>query len=419
MIRAAAALLALAALPARADELPPPAQLAERAAALLPRLVELRRDLHAHPELSNREVRTGRVLAERLRAIGLTVRDKVAGNGVVATLRGGRPGPVVAIRADIDALPIDEPPGAPYRSQTPGVKHACGHDVHAAIAIGVAELLWPLRARLPGEVRFLLQPAEEGPPPGERGGASLMIAEGALDPPPAAILGLHVMPTMDVGRAAIRAGGAMASADRFLATVRGKRAHGAAPHDGVDAVVVAAEAISALQTIRSRRVDPAEPVVVSIGRVQGGNRYNILADEVQLEGTVRALDEGLRRRVHALMREILGGVTAAHGARYDLSIEETAPLTTNEPALTGRVRRSLERALGAAAVAEMPAQMVSEDFGYYQRKVPGAYFFLGVRNAKRGITAMIHTPEFDADEAAIAVGVRAMAEAALGELGAR
>jgi amidohydrolase len=399
--------------------LPTVAELAQQVDKLAPGLIALRRDLHMHPELSNREVRTGRVVAERLRAIGLEVREHVAGHGAVAVLRGGRPGPTVAVRADLDALPIDEPRGKPYASQTPGVKHACGHDVHTAVAIGVAELLWPLRAELAGEVRFLMQPAEESAPPGEKGGAPVMIAEGALRPKPAIILGLHVMPKIEVGKVALRPGPTLAAADRFLVTIQGKKTHGAYPQDGIDAVAVAAEAISALQTIRSRRVDTLDPMVLSIGRVQGGNRFNIIADEVELEGTVRTLDAGVRQKVHALMREILGGVTKAHGASYKMTIEEVAPLTSNDPAATERVRRSLERALGATQVGEVSRQLGAEDFGYYQHEIPGVYYFLGVANAKKGITAMIHTPAFDVDESAISVGVRAMAEAVLGELGLR
>jgi len=411
--------VALPALAARA-EVPSPAELARKIDALVPSLIELRRDLHAHPELSNREVRTGALIAARLRKLGLDVRDHVAGNGVVATIHGGRPGSTIAVRADLDALPIAEPPGKPYASQNPGVKHACGHDAHTAIAVGVAELLWPLREGLAGDVRFLFQPAEEGAPAGERGGAIVMIEAGALDgPKPAAILGLHVLPKYEVGEVAVRSGPTMAVADRFVATIRGKKTHGAYPQDGIDAVAVAAEAVTALQTIRSRRVDTLEPMVLSVGRIQGGNRYNIIADEVVLEGTIRTLDEPLRKRVHALMREILAGVTAAHGARFELAIEETAPLTVNDDALTRRVQASLERALGAAHVHSVDKQMGAEDFGYYQRKIPGTFFFLGVANQRKGITAMLHTPAFDLDEAAIGIGVRAMSEAVLGELHVR
>ncbi len=214
---------------------PTPEAIAAQARALAPRLVEIRRDLHMHPELSNREVRTGRLIAERLRKLGLEVREHVAGNGVVATLRGGRPGPTIAVRADIDALPIDEAGNAPYRSQNPGVKHACGHDVHTAVALGVAELLSTMKARLPGQVRFLFQPAEEGAPTGERGGAALMIEQGALDPPPAAILGLHVWPLLEVGQLGVRAGSTMASADKLSITILGEKSHGAVPQNGVDA----------------------------------------------------------------------------------------------------------------------------------------------------------------------------------------
>jgi amidohydrolase len=400
---------AAAAMPGRARAEVYDARIVAAADALRDKLVAQRRDLHMHPELSNREERTAKVVADRLRALGLEVKTGIAHHGVVAVLKGGRPGPVVAVRADLDALPIQEVGNAPYKSQIPGVKHACGHDVHTTIELGVAEVLSGMRAELPGTVKFIFQPAEEGVPEGEEGGAPLMIKEGALDGPrPSAIFGLHVMSTVPVGAVSFNAGATMAAADRFVVTIHGKKVHGAYPHEGVDAVTVAAECVTALQTIRSRRTDTTEPLVISIGSIHGGNRFNIIADEVRLEGTVRTLSEELRRKIPQLMRQTLGGVTAAYGASYELKYYENAAITYNDPALTARTTPSLKRALGEANVLPRRAQMGAEDFSYYQRVIPGFYYFLGVGNPKKGITAMIHTPEFDVDEDALVVGVKAM-----------
>ena len=261
-------------------------------------LVECRRDFHIHPELSNLEERTARVVAERLRALGLDeVKTNVGKHGIVALLKGAKPGPVVAVRTDMDALPIQETIDVPYKSQTPGVKHACGHDVHMTVELGVAEVLSKMREQISGTIKFIFQPAEEGPPPGEEGGASLMIKEGALENPrPSAIFGLHTMPTIEAGQIAYHVGPAMASSDRILITIRGKKSHGALPHLGVDAIVVAAECITALQTIHSRRIDPLEPLVITIGTIKGGDRNNIIADEVTMTGTMRTFSEDVRKR---------------------------------------------------------------------------------------------------------------------------
>src|SRR5687767_9122808 len=280
---------------------------ASEAQALRAKLVEMRRDFHMHPELSNREERTARVVAERLRKLGFEdVKTGVGRHGVVALLRGGKPGPVVAVRADMDALPIDETIDVPYKSRNAGVKHACGHDLHMSVQLGVAELLLKRRAELPGTVKFIFQPAEEGPPAGEEGGAPLMVKEGVLaNPKPEVIFGLHSDPSRDAGTVGYTSGGAMASADRFLARIKGKKVHAAWPHEGIDATVLAAECVLALQSIRSRRIDPSEPMVLTIGSIHGGNRFNIVTDEVLLEGTVRTLDEDVRGKVHRVMREIL------------------------------------------------------------------------------------------------------------------
>jgi amidohydrolase len=385
-------------------------EIARAAEALRPKLIEMRRDFHMHPELSNREERTSRVVAERLRALGLDeVKTDVAKHGIVALLKGGKPGPVVAVRADMDALPIQETIDVPYKSQNPGVKHACGHDVHTSIELGVAEILSRMREQIPGTVKFIFQPAEEGAPAGEEGGAALMIKEGALENPrPQAIFGLHVMPTIEVGKIGTNSGPAMASADRFVITLHGKKVHGAYPQGGIDTVVVASECVMALQTIRSRRIDTLDPLVISVGSIHGGNRFNIIADEVKLEGTVRTLNEDVRRHVQQLMRETLAGVTSAYGASFEMDYEEGAAVTYNDPKLVEETLPTMRRILGEENVLTPRPQMGAEDFSYFARVIPGFYYFLGVRNEAKGITAMLHTPEFDVDEESLVVGVKVM-----------
>ncbi|MBA2340610.1 MAG: amidohydrolase [Pyrinomonadaceae bacterium] len=390
-------------------------RITQMAEAMRARLIAQRRDFHIHPELSNREERTARVVAERLRELKFDeVRTNIARHGVVGILRGGRPGATIAVRADMDALPINEMMNVPYRSQNAGVKHACGHDVHTSVELGVAEILSSMRAEIPGTIKFIFQPAEEGAPAGEEGGAALMIKEGVLENPrPAAIFGLHVMPNIEVGQVGYNSGAAMASSDKFIITVHGKKVHGAYPHDGIDAVTVAAECITALQTIRSRRVDTTEPLVLSIGIVQGGNRFNIIADEVKLEGTVRTLNEDVRKRVQALMRETLAGVTSAYGASYEMQYEEGAAVTFNDPKLVEETLPVMRRVMGESNMVTRKPQMGAEDFSYYQRVVPGFFYFLGVGNKSKGITAMIHTPEFDVDEESLVIGTRLMSNVLL------
>jgi amidohydrolase len=382
---------------------------AQAAESLRAKLVEQRRDLHMHPELSNREERTSRVVAERLKALGLDVKTGVARHGVVAILKGAKPGPVIAVRADMDALPIQENIDVPYKSKNAGVKHACGHDVHTTVQLGVAEVLSRMRDQIAGTVKFIFQPAEEGPPPGEEGGAPLMIKEGTLENPrPQAIFGLHVMPNIEVGQIGYNSGPAMASSDRFVITIRGKKVHGAYPHDGIDTVVVAAEAVSALQTIRSRRINTMEPLVITIGSIHGGNRFNIIADEVVLEGTMRTLNEEVRARAIEMMRATLAGVTSAYGAKFEIEFDKPNPVTYNDPKLVEEMLPTLRRVVGEANVITPKPQMGAEDFSYFQKVIPGFYYFLGVGNRAKGITAMIHTPEFDVDEESLVIGVKAM-----------
>ncbi|HSE31664.1 MAG TPA: amidohydrolase [Pyrinomonadaceae bacterium] len=386
------------------------AKITQAAEAMRDKLIAQRRDFHMHPELSNREERTSRVVAERLRALGLTdIKTGVAHHGVTALLVGGKPGPVVAVRADMDALPIQETIDVPYKSQTPGVKHACGHDVHTTVALGVAEVLAGMKAEIPGTIKFIFQPAEEGPPAGEEGGARLMVKEGVMqNPAPTAIFGLHTIPTLEVGQIAYISGAAMASSDKIYITIRGKSSHGAQPQNGIDAIVVAAECITALQHIRSRRIDPQEPLVISIGMIQGGTRNNIIAAEVKMEGTMRALNEEVRTRAQSLMRETLQNVTAAYGATFELKFDENAAVTYNDPKLVEATLPTMKRVVGDANVVSIRPFMPAEDFSYFQRVVPGFYYYLGVGNSKRGITAGWHTPEFDVDEESLVVGVKVM-----------
>lgn len=392
------------------------ARVARAAEALRAQLSAQRRDFHMHPELSNREVRTSRVIAEKLRALGFDqVRTGVSEHGIVALLKGGRPGPLVAVRADMDALPVEETLDVPYKSRNKGVKHACGHDVHMTAALGAAEILSSLRAEIPGSVRFLFQPAEEGPPEGEDSGAVRMIREGALDNPrPLAIFGLHTNPMLPAGKIGYAPGPTMASSDTFFIQVKGRKVHAAWPHEGIDPVVVAAECVLALQTIPSRRIDPVEPVVITVGQIHGGNRHNIIPDEVRLEGTLRTHNENVRERVRSLMKEILSGVAAAHGAGAELRwAERSNPVTFNHPPLVEETLPAMRRTLGPENVVLTPPVMGAEDFSAYQKVIPGFFFWLGVRNEARGITGMLHTPEFDADEESLVVGAKVLSNVLL------
>ncbi len=375
-----------------------------------PRLVATRRDIHEHPELSNREARTSALVVARLKELGFEeIRTNVAGHGVVAVLKGGKPGTVVAVRADMDALPIKEVHSVPYKSAVEGVMHACGHDAHTTIELGVAEILSGMRSEIPGTVKFIFQPDEEGAP-GEMGGAEVMIKEGALEhPKPSAIFGLHVSPELEAGTLGYRAGGAQASAENIDIIIHGKMGHAAHPDRGVDAIVVAAECVSALQTIKSRRIDTFSPMILTIGTIHGGTKRNIMTDEVKMEGTLRTLDEKVRKRVEELMKETLDGITKANGATYELKTESITALVYNDPKLVEEALPAMRRAVGTENVLEVPARMGAEDFSYYQQVIPGFLFRLGCGNKARGITSDIHTPDFDIDEDCLVVGVKTMA----------
>ena len=334
---------------------------AERAEA---KVVAWRRDLHQHPELGNREVRTSGIVAEHLRALGLDeVREKVAKTGVVGVLRGGKPGPVVALRADMDALPVKEEVDVPfaskavadYNGQQCGVMHACGHDTHTAILMGVAELLTGMRAEMPGTVVFLFQPAEERPPIGEEGGARLMVQQGCLENPKVdAVFGLHVTSIHPTGRIGYRSGPLMASADQFRVFIRGSQTHGAMPWRGVDPIVVGSQVVMGLQTIVSRSLDlTKEPAVVTVGVFQGGVRNNIIPDDVKLEGTIRTFDEGQRDEIHAHVKRITEMISAAGGAKAHVHIDRGYPVTVNHPGLTEWSVPTLSRVAGEGSVREV------------------------------------------------------------------
>lgn len=400
------------------------AEIDRRATQVEGKVVAWRRDIHAHPELSNREVRTAQVVAEHLRALGLEVRTGVAHTGVVGVLRGGRPGPVVALRADMDALPVTEEVDVPfaskiratYNGQDVGVMHACGHDAHVAILMGVAEVLAGMRRDIPGTVKFIFQPAEEGQPTGETGGAELMIAEGALEnPKPAAIFGLHVFP-YPAGELMYRAGGIMASADALKIIVRGRQTHGAQPWSGVDPIVVTSQIVMGLQTITSRQVDiTAAPAIVTIGAVNGGIRNNIIPDSVVMIGTIRSFDAAMRRDIWARVRRTAESIAQSAGATAIVTIDSGPPVTYNDPALTERMAPVLRRVAGPNKVGISEAKTTAEDFSRYQEKIPGLFFFLGITppGTDPRAAAPNHSPRFFVDEAALPVGVRALSHLAV------
>jgi amidohydrolase len=394
-------------------------RIAREAEALKPKLIEIRRDFHMYPELSNREERTARVIAERLRALGFTdVRTGVAKHGVVALLKGGKAGGVIAVRADMDALPVTETIDVPYKSKNAGAKHACGHDVHLTVQLGVAEILSKLRNDVPGTIKFIFQPAEEGAPQGEKGGARWMIEEGVLEnPKPTAIFGLHSGPDFRAGSVGYTSGPFLASSDTFKITVTGRSVHGAYPHLGVDPIPVAAEIIQALQTIRSRRIVASQPFVLTIGKIEGGNRHNIIAPDVQMLGTMRTLDEEVRSQAKMLMKNILDGVAGANGVQTRLEWYDAGnAVTFNSPPLAHRAVGVMQRVLGEKNVQPAQPQMGAEDFSLYVQLIPGFFYWLGIANPEKGIGSPLHTAAFDVDENSLVTGVRVMSALLLDSL---
>jgi amidohydrolase len=394
-------------------------------AATMPKVVGWRRDLHQHPELGNRETRTSKLVADHLRSLGLEVRTGIAHTGVVGVLRGRIAGPVIALRADMDALPITEETDLPFRSlvtteyrgEQVGVMHACGHDAHTAILMGVAQVLASRRAELPGIVVFVFQPAEEGAPEGEEGGARVMLRENALDPRPEAIFGLHVWSTVRAGDVAYRSGPTMAGSDRFRIVVRGRQTHGAQPWRGVDPIVAAAQVVTSLQTIVSRQTDITRtPVVVTVGSIKGGIRFNIIPDSVEMYGTFRTYEPDVREQTMTRIRTAAENAAAASGATATFELQPgTNVPTVNDPELTARVVPALQRALGSEHVTQMPYVTAAEDFGAYAATVPGFFFFVGTTPPGQDpeTAPSNHSPRFFLDERALDTGLKAMLGIAL------
>lgn len=413
----AASVLAAAAALADADQ----AALDAAVRAVEPQVIAWRRDFHAHPELSNRETRTAEIVAKQLRALGLEVKTGLGLTGVAAVLRGAQPGPTIGLRADMDALPVTEQVDVPFKSkataefrgETVGVMHACGHDAHVAMLLGVAKVLAAQRQTLRGQVLFIFQPAEEGAPEGETGGASRMLAEGLFDiAKPEAVFGLHVIASLPTGVIGYRTGPMMAGSDSFTINVVGRQTHGSRPWGGVDPVVTAAEIISGLQTIVSRQIDITEiPTVISVGAIKGGIRFNIIPDSVEMVGTIRTFDTKVRADVIERMNRTVTHIAAANGATATLKVRDNfIPPVINNAALTQRVLPTLERTVGKDNVRTISLQTTAEDFSFYGQQVPAFFFWVGITPPDRdpATAAFNHSPLFYVDEAGMAVGMRAM-----------
>jgi amidohydrolase len=416
-----AAMTALSASAATVDQ-----RIDDLAKQVEPSVIACRRDIHQHPELGNRETRTSKLIADKLKSLGIEVKTPVAHTGVVGTLRGGKPGRTVALRADMDALPVVEQVDVPFKSTVRttynghevGVMHACGHDAHVAILLGVAEVLSKVREEIPGTVVFLFQPAEEGAPEGEEGGAELMVKEGALQNVNA-VFGLHVTSRYPVGEIAWKPGAMMAAVDSFKIVVRGKQTHGAYPWLGVDPIVVASQIVLGLQLIPSRQLDTTlAPSVVTVGAIHGGVRNNIIPDEVEMLGTIRSLDKAMREDIHARIKRTAEDIAAAAGAKAEVAIANGYPITYNDPALTQQAVPTLMRLAEKTEVVN--STLGAEDFSFYQQKVPGLFFWLGTRpkNQTAEEAASNHSPLFYVDESGLGLGVRALAHVAVDYLGA-
>jgi len=381
-------------------------QIHQLAKAYTPRFIDIRRHLHAHPELSYQEFETSAFVQSKLQEWGIPFRI-MAKTGVVALIEGKNPGKrIIALRADMDALPIQEQNDVPYRSVREGVMHACGHDVHTTCLLGAACILQQLKHEWEGAVKLIFQPGEERNP----GGASIMIAEGVLEnPAPQAIFGLHVHPQLEVGKLSFRGGQVMASADELYITIRGKGGHAAAPHLTADTILIAAHLITSLQQIISRNNNPLSPSVLSICSIQGGHTTNVIPSEVKLMGTFRALDESWRFKAHELIRRQATELVHAMGGEIDLHIDVGYPSVYNHEALSAAARKLAEEYMGKANIETTEIRMGAEDFGYYTQKIPGCFYRLGVMNAAKGITSGVHTPTFNVDESAIEYGMGMMA----------
>jgi amidohydrolase len=399
-------------------------------AGVIAKVVAWRRDFHQHPELGNREFRTAKIVAEHLRALGLEVREKVAYTGVVGLLKGGRPGPVVALRADMDALPVTEEVDVPFKSTVRtewngmqcGVMHACGHDAHTAMLMGVAEVLAGMREQIPGSVKFIFQPAEEGAPEDEGGGARMMVAEGCLENPRVgAIFGLHVTSIHHTGKIGYRSGPLMASSDELRVFLRGTQTHAAMPWRGVDPIVVGAQIVMGLQTIVARRMDIThEPSVVTVGVFHGGVRQNIIPDEVKMEGTIRTFDETQREQIHEHVKRITEMIAAAGGAKAQVRIKRGYDVVVNDPALTAMAVPTLARVAGEKNVGVVDKVCGSEDFSFYQKQVPGFFLRLGCTAPERDTRTVApgHSPRMYLDENCMELGVKSLTALAMDWLAA-
>jgi amidohydrolase len=386
---------------------------------IMPKVVEWRRFLHQYPELSNREVKTSKFVAEHLRRLGLEVKTGIAKTGVVGILKGSQPGPVIGLRADMDALPVTERVNLPfaskekseYNGQTVGVMHACGHDTHVAMLLGTAEILSAMKDKIKGTVVFIFQPAEEGPPAGEEGGAPLMVKEGVMDSPKIdAIFGIHINAQTEIGTIKYKSGGFMASSDWFTIKVKGRQTHGAYPWLGVDPIAVSAQIINGLQMIVSRQTELTKsPVVITIGKINAGVRENIIPEELVMAGTIRALDSAIQKDVHARIKQTAEKIAESMGATAEVSIDVKTPVTYNTPALVKQTVASLEKAAGKENVVETEWVTGAEDFAFYGAKAPAFFFFVGGmpkgKNPKE--TAAHHTPDFYIDDSGLDIGVKA------------
>jgi amidohydrolase len=395
-------------------------KLEQQARQLEPSVITWRRHLHQYPELSNREIKTAAYVAEHLRKLGLEVQTGIAHTGVVALLRTGKPGPVIALRADMDALPVTERNSLPFASkekaifndQETGVMHACGHDSHVAILMAVAEILSKNKNDLKGTIKFIFQPAEEGPPKGEEGGADLMVREGVLDNPKVGVIfGLHIQGIRKLGQIAYKPAGMMAASDWFTIKVKGKQSHGAAPWLGIDPIVVSAQIINGIQTIVSRQTQlTKEPAVISVGMINAGVRQNIIPETAEMSGTIRTFDPAMQQDIHERLKRTATLIAESAGATAEVTIDRKTPVTFNDPALTEKMVASLVKAAGEENVARIPADTGAEDFAYYQQKIPGFFFFVGAcpPDTDPAKAPSHHTPDFMMDERGMLTGLKAM-----------
>nr|WP_246202259.1 amidohydrolase [Spirosoma agri] len=396
------------------------ARMDKTAESLEKKVVAWRRDFHQHPELGNREFQTAAKIAAHLQSLGIEVKTGVGKTGVVGLLKGGKPGPVVALRADMDGLPVTERVDLPFKSeahteyngQQTGVMHACGHDTHVAMLMGAAEVLASVKSELKGTVKFIFQPAEEGAPTGEEGGAYLMIKEGVLENPKVdAIFGLHINSQTEVGTIKYRPGATMAAVDSYAIKIKGKQTHGAAPWSGVDPIVTSAQVVMGLQTIVSRNLPLTEnAAVVTVGAIHGGIRQNIIPEEVNMIGTIRSLDNEMQKTIHRRINEIATNIAESAGAKAEVKIDVMYPVTYNDPKLTDQMVPTLEAIAGKNNIKLTPAQTGAEDFSFFQQKIPGFFYFLGgmTKGKKLEDAAPHHTPDFQIDEGCFVLGMKSL-----------